>query len=547
MIHKKVSVDTSTVDRDYKSFIVDPVDISFGKLCILANTKLVIQYGHNYGLVGKNGIGKTSLLDAIAHKTINVPPRLDLIYVKQAEPETDMSVFETLLSTNKEIYNRHKRVTELEQQINEVDVSVDMIDEYNTLSELLGSDYIKSKISAQKILLGLGFTKEQQLQPVSIFSGGWRMRISLAKALFMIPTLLILDEPTNHLDLHANLWLTNYLKSYKKTILVVSHDKYFIDEVCTTIININNHQLCYYKGNYEQFQKQLTLDLGKHQKDWNLYQKRLQEMKRSHKSPADIEAFVLKQKLSKPEKEYTVKLKFLQPNLIRGHFFSMENINFSYENQPLTPTLTNQSLTLTNLSLSLGPSDRIAIVGKNGIGKTTLLKLITSELKYLSGEINKSGNLRIGYYNQHFDQTMPIDIDPVEYLHSLNAELDLTSIHKYLSMFGLEPNHHNRKINLLSGGQKSRVKFASFGVMMPHLLVLDEPTNHLDIVTIESLINALNDFEGAIVIVTHNFDIISRIHAKLYIMDENGLHQYMDTYENYVQDILNNIDEDTVD
>ncbi|XWV24844.1 ATP binding cassette sub family F [Tupanvirus deep ocean] len=525
---QKEKSNTNT-NQDYKNFVIDPIDIAFGKLIILQNTRLVIQYGEHYGLVGKNGIGKTSLLNAIANKQLAIPDKLDIIYVKQEEPESDANVLETLLSSNEKLYVMNKRYNELEVIISEnPEVNDEILDEYETIGRQIGSDYEKSKALAQKILYGLGFDHENQSRKVSEFSGGWRMRISLAKALYMTPTLLILDEPTNHLDLHANIWLTEYLKSYPKTVLLVSHDKYFIDEVCTTIIHINNKKLNYYRGNYDQFQKQCTQEEEKIKKDWLQFEKKIIAMRKAKKTPHEIEDFVKKAGVVKPDKNYIVKINFLQPSQIRTGYVSLENISFGYAN--------GQNI-FNNLNFTIGEGSRMAIVGKNGVGKSTFLKLIVGDLQPSCGEISKSPILKIGYYNQHFEESMPFDFDGVQYLMSLNNEIDLTLAHKYLSLFGLEPSYHSIKIGLLSGGQKARVKFASFGVTKPHLLVLDEPSNHLDIVAIESLINALNNFEGAIILVTHNFDIITRLNSELWVVENGKIDKYKYDYEEYIQKV----------
>ena len=527
---------------DNKNFVVDPVNISFGKLVILQDTKLVVNYGEHYGLVGKNGIGKTSLLNAIENKSLKVPDDLDIIYVKQEEPETKMSVIETLLMSNSELYLKNKKMLELEKMIDDDSNETNMLmDEYEVLCQEIGSEYIKSQIRTKKILLGLGFDLEQQEKSVSDFSGGWRMRISLAKALFMTPTMLILDEPTNHLDLHANIWLTEYLKSYPKTIILVSHDKYLIDEVCTIIIDINNKKLDYYNGNYDKFQKQLEIKKAKIKKDYLLFEKKLTAMRRAQKSKTEIDVFIRKTNIAKPEKNYLVKINFLQPNIIKESYLIMENVGFGYpECEPV----------LLNINLIIEAKTRMAIVGKNGVGKSTLLKMITGDIMPDQGQIIRSPILKIGYYNQHFEQSLPMDLKAVDYLISLNTSIDKTLAHKYLSMFGLEPIHHSTKISELSGGQKARVKFASFGVIKPHLLLLDEPTNHLDIVTIDSLILALNNFEGAIILVTHNFDMITSLNADLWVIHRDilplniKLFKYPKDYGHYIQEIYNECDVD---
>ena len=518
---------STNLNTDYKNFTIDPVDIAFGKLVILENTKLKIAYGEHYGLVGKNGIGKTSLLNAINNRTINIPEKLDMIYVKQEEPESNNTLLDTLLSANEKIYILSKKLAELEELVSHIDVTQELIDQYYIVSKEIGSEHLRAKANAQKILNGLGFGDNDQYRNVSEFSGGWRMRIALAKALFMTPTLLILDEPTNHLDLHANIWLTEYLRTYPKTIIVISHDKYFIDEVCTVIVNIYNKKLKYYRGNYEQFQSQLQLEKDKIQKDWLQFQRKIEAMKKNKKTQTEINDFVRSVDIIKPEKEFAIKINFMEPSLIKGTFISLNNIMFGYE-KPI----------YYNMTFDISATSRIAIVGKNGIGKSTLLKLINGDIVPSSGEVYKASNLRIGYYNQHFEESMPYTIDGIKYLNDLNSEIDITTARKYLSMFGLEPQYHKTNLGLLSGGQKARVKFSSFGVSKPHLLMLDEPTNHLDIVAIESLINALNNFNGAILLVTHNFDLITRLNAELWVVDNGSLYKYQGDYKQYIEELL---------
>lgn len=531
----KIDVNSEpTTQTDYKSFVIDSIDVAFGKLVLLENTKLTIQYGEHYGLIGKNGIGKTALLNAIAQKTIPIPERLDIIYVRQEQEEScnsDTSILEILMSSNERLYELNKRYIELETQLQmDQDLELEIVDEFETLNNMIGSEQIKSKVLAQKILLGMGFSKEDQTKGVSYFSGGWRMRISLAKALFMTPTLLILDEPTNHLDLHANLWLTEYLKTYPKTVLVVSHDRYFIDEVCTVMIHINNKRLNYYRGNYDQFQRQLTLEKEKHIKDWTKYEKRIISMRREKKSPAEITEYISTSKISRPEKDYTVKINFIEPTLISDNYITIEDLSFNYPDGPPI---------LSDINLNIHANTRIAIVGPNGAGKSTFLKLLVKDLIPSTGQIITCPVLRIGYYSQHFIEQMPFDLNGVEYLASLNKDIDLTMTHKYLHLFGLESDMHKIKIGQLSGGQKARVKLASFGVTKPHLLILDEPTNHLDIVAIESLVNALNNFSGAIILVTHNYDVITRLNCELLVVNNGLMKKYNNTYQKYVNEIYN--------
>src|ERR1700733_6585057 len=342
---------------DYKNFTIENITIEFGKLKILDDTTLIIQYGEHYGLVGKNGIGKTSLLNAIYNRQINIPEKTDMIYVKQEEPESELSVIDIILSSNEEI----------QYIIDNGDMNDNIFEEYEKINHDIGNDFDRSKVDAQKILNGLGFDKNDQIKKISEFSGGWRMRISLAKALFMTPTLLILDEPNNHLDLHAIIWLTNYLKKYPKTILLVSHDRYLIDETCTVIMHINNKKINYSRGNYDQFEKNIKIEKEKYMKDWEVFEKKILAMKKAKKDQFSINEFIKKSAIMRPEKEYKVTIKFLESSIIKGSFIMMENISFNYD---------NKSKILRDLNLEINPGVRMSIVGKNGIGKSTLLKLI---------------------------------------------------------------------------------------------------------------------------------------------------------------------------
>lgn len=515
-------------ELDYKNFVIDSLDISFGKVTLLKNTKLIIQYGQHYGIIGKNGIGKTTLLNWIYERKLPIPMELDMIYVKQEETEFENTVMDTILSSNITLYNQNKRLIELEELLIDSNVTKEIFNEYEELSKLVGQEFCQAKAFAKKILAGLGFTLEQMDYQVSQFSGGWKMRVTLAKAIFMTPTLLILDEPTNHLDLHANIWLTEYLKTYPKTILLVSHDKFFIDEVCTNIIHIDKQKLKYYDGNYDKFQKQVSQCRIKHEKDWKLFQKKIETMRKTNKSKSEIDIFIKKNNVIKPEKEYQVKISFLQPSIIKGNLLTLENVSCGY---------TNNILQGININISMG--SRIAIVGRNGVGKSTLVKLIADKIKQTCGYIYKSSQLKIGYYDQHFEQSLPFDINGIQYLMSLNQDLDLTNSHKYLSLFGLDAINHNTLIGQLSGGQKARVKLASFGIIKPQLLLLDEPTNHLDIVAINSLIHALKHFEGGLILITHNFDLIQELDCQLWVVDNGEIFQYNGTHQDYIQEVYN--------
>lgn len=530
----------SNNSKDYRNIVVDPLNISFGKLNILNDTKFTLQYSEHYGLIGRNGSGKTSLLNYLDNYLQKTFENINVIYVKQEEPESNDHVLEILLESNQKLYEMQSRLIDLETLLElDTDDAPDdqIVNEYDDLNKKIGSEYLKSKAFAQKILFGLGFTNELQNQPVSYFSGGWRMKISLAKALFITPDFLILDEPTNHLDLESIIWLSGYLKKYPNTLIIVAHDRYLIDEICTFIIHIDHQQLNYYQGNYDQFLKQYQIKQEQNKKKYLLQQKLINKLKQQkNKSKLDIikiEKLIKSNELIKPEREYQVKINFLEPDVLKGTFMSLENVSFGYQ---------SDHLIYQKLNLTITTTTRMALVGRNGTGKSTLLKLINGDLTQIEGEIFKHPALRIGYYHQHFENTLPKNISSVNYLMLLNPKLDLTLAHQYLSTFGLEPAHHKTNIGFLSGGQKARVKIASLGIMKPHLLILDEPSNHLDIVTIDSLIYALNHYQGAIILITHNFELITELNLELWTIQNQQLIKFPGDYDNYLEKIHQELD-----
>ncbi len=495
---------------------INPLNLTIGKLSLLIDTSLSLQFGKHYALIGRNGSGKTTLLNYI-----NELSPCDVIYVKQEESNFLGSVLDYLILSNIKLVNEYQRYNELEQLISEnPDILIDHGDEYSSLSNVKAL-YMKELHRANKILIGLGFIDTNKL--VQEYSGGWRMRLSLAKALFLTPSLLLLDEPSNHLDLSANIWLSEYLKNYPKTILLVSHDKYLIDETCETIISIENNKLTSHHGNYDKFLDQCQLIYNKSLKDWNLYQKQISVLRKQGKAIDKVRV------IEKPKKPYQVKMNFLQPSKINKSLcFTVENVSFGYA-----------EMILENISWNIEYGSRIAIVGNNGVGKSTLFKLLVSDIIPTNGTIIRDDRLKIGYYGQHFQDTLPLDRNPLQYLMDLNSELSPQDAHKYLGMFGLESCHHSTIIELLSGGQKARVKLASFGVIRPHVLLLDEPSNHLDIITVESLITALNNFEGTVILITHNFDFLVRLNCELWVIDNKKLFPYNGSYDNYAQEIYN--------
>ncbi|OAO12865.1 ATP-binding cassette sub-family F member 1 [Blastocystis sp. ATCC 50177/Nand II] len=528
---------------------------------LFENADLKIIYGRRYGLLGPNGQGKSTLLKMIACRELAIPPNLDILYVEQEAEADDSTAVEAVLKADTKRTELLKREKELqaildseENDHNENQEAI--VAEYNeVLSEMRILGVHKAEPRVRRILAGLGFTPAMQEQPTTSFSGGWRMRISLARALFMQPDLLLLDEPTNHLDLNAVIWLDNYLQSWKKTLLVVSHDQEFLSSVCQFIIHLENKKLAYYKGDYNTFKKMEQQKRVEQLRAYEKQQKQLKQLKIAGKSrnAAEDEA---KQKrardvkkqgrnmnneevneeastLIERPKEYVVKFTFPKCLDLAPPIISVENVTFGYS---------PDHILLRNVDFGIHMSSRISIVGPNGIGKSTLVKLIEGELTPLEGEVRRNQRLRIGKYSQHFVDKLPMDVSAVEYLQHLYPAVQYQDLRNLLGRYGLEGHAHTIPIKNLSGGQKARVTFAEISLSQPHVLMFDEPTNHLDIESIDALGEAINEFEGGVLVVSHDARLLMMTNCEMWLMDNQTVKPIEGGYEAYRDSLLEQMD-----
>merc|ERR1712166_246862 len=508
--------------------------------------------------VGANGRGKSTLLKMIASRDLLLPPRIDFLYVEQEVVADNTPAVEAVLRADKTRWNLIEEEKTLMAKVDGGDESEETIDRLGVVVEELtnmGADSMEAK--AHGILSGLGFTTEMQTKPTKMSSGGWRMRISLARALFVEPTWVMLDEPTNHLDLNAVIWLDDYLQTWKKTLFVVSHDQDFLNSVCQEVLHIEDLKLIAYKGNYDSFKKVEKDRLKQQLKAYEKQEKRIRDLKRQGQSKTKATETMKKaskreagarsskkknqaiaagtearevQELIKRPKEYTVKLEFSEVPQLSRPVMDVTNVHFRYS--PKHPVIFDK------IDFGIDMDSRICIVGPNGAGKATLLKLLTGEIKATKGDVKRNPRLRMGIYNQHFVDRLPMGKTPIEHLRDRFADLDYQSCRNRLGRYGLEGHAHEVVMRDLSGGQKARVVLVELSLQMPHILLLDEPTNNLDIETIDALCDAINEFNGGIVIVTHDQRLIDECKCTLWVVEKEGVTEWKEGFDDYKETIL---------
>ncbi|XP_014281650.1 ATP-binding cassette sub-family F member 1 [Halyomorpha halys] len=518
---------------------------------LFVNANLLIAHGRRYGLVGPNGHGKTTLLRHIATRAFDIPPGIDILYCEQEVVSDDTPAVEAVLKADTKRTELMKLAKELE---NKVDFeSQERLKEVYEELKIIGADSAEPR--ARRILAGLGFSKSMQDRATKNFSGGWRMRVSLARALFVEPTLLLLDEPTNHLDLNAVIWLDNYLQGWKKTLLIVSHDQSFLDNVCNEIIHLDTLKLYYYKGNYSMFKKMYVQKRKEMIKEYEKQEKRLKELKSHGQSKKQAEkkqkeALTRKQeknktKLQKREedngpiellqkpKDYIVKFSFPDPPPLQPPILGLHNVDFGYP---------DQNLLFRQVDFGIDLSSRVAIVGPNGVGKSTFLKLLTSDLAPHRGEVKKNHRLHIGRFDQHSGEHLTAEETPAEYLMRL-FNLPYETARKVLGTFGLSSHAHIIKMKDLSGGQKARVALAELCQTAPDVLILDEPTNNLDIESIDALAEAIVEFKGGVIIVSHDERLIRETECNLWVIEDQTINEVDGDFDDYRKELLESLGE----
>lgn len=531
--------------RDVK---LENFSITFFGCELLQDSVLELNCGRRYGLLGLNGCGKSSLLSVLGNREVPIPDHIDIFHLTREIPASTKTALECVMEVDEERIKLEKLAEEL-ATCEDDESQEELLDVYERLDEM-AADQAEAK--ASRLLFGLGFTKEMQQKMAKDFSGGWRMRIALARALFVKPHLLLLDEPTNHLDLDACVWLEEELKTYKRILVIISHSQDFLNGVCTNIIHMTKKRLKYYTGNYEAFVKTRMELLENQMKQYNWEQDQIAHMKnyiarfghgsaklaRQAQSKEKTLAKMVAQGLTEKAVDDKV-LNFCFPSCgtIPPPVIMVQNVNFRYNDN--TPYI------YKNLEFGIDLDTRLALVGPNGAGKSTLLKLLYGDLHPTSGMIRKNSHLRIARYHQHLHELLDMDVSPLDYmLKSFPDVKEREEMRKIIGRYGLTGRQQVCPIRQLSDGQRCRVVFAYLAWQTPHLLLMDEPTNHLDMETIDALADAINDFDGGMVLVSHDFRLINQVAEEIWICEKGTVTKWKGNILDYKEHLKKRINKE---
>lgn len=497
---------------------------------LIHDTDLTFNDKHRYGVIGLNGSGKSAMLCAIAHRLVPIPKNLSIYFVDREADATDCTAFDTVMQ---DLASEVEKLEEEYEQLCVDDPEGERIEIVSNRLDELDPDTADARVG--KILHGLGFDAELQRTKCKDLSGGWRMRVSLARALFVSPDLLILDDPTSHLDLTAVVWLEHYLSEYPHTLLMTSHSQDFLNEVCTNIILLRKNKLKYYRGNYDTFVKARAEDEENQAKQYKWEQNQVKEIKQfiakyGHGTSKMVKQAQSREKVLKKmidagltepvEADRIPAIRFHDCDPIPPPVIALNDVSFGYGatdgNDDVAKTQRMQKMLYKNVNFGIDLDSRIAIVGPNGIGKSTLIKLIMGQLTPTHGEIKRNSHLRFGWYNQHLSEKLPLEATPLEYMLQEYPEYNPDEIRKVVGRYGISGSLQTRKIGSLSDGEKARLVLAWVAEKHPHILMLDEPTNALDIETIDALANAINEFPGGLVLISHDFRLINQVAKEIW-------------------------------
>ncbi len=487
------------------------------------------------GLIGRNGAGKSTLVRVIANMleadsgVVTMPRGSRLGYIAQEAPGGEASPFETVLAADVE---RAALMVESEE-----------CHDAHRLAEiherLIAIEAHSAPSRAARILVGLGFDEEAQAQPLESFSGGWRMRVALAALLFSQPDLLLLDEPSNHLDLEAVLWLEDFLKSYPATILLVSHERDFLNNVADHILHLTGGKLTLYPGGYDAFERmraERQAQIASAKAKQQAQREHLQEYiaKNSARASTAKQAQSRQKALAKLQPiaelidDPSLSFDFPSPDELRPPLITLDMASVGYGDTPV----------LSRLNLRIDPDERIALLGRNGNGKTTLARLLAAQLKPMDGAMNASGRMRVGYFTQYQVEELERSETPLQHMQQLMPGATPAAVRAQLGRFGFSGPKAMTEVGKLSGGERARLALALITRDAPHMLILDEPTNHLDVDAREALIQALNGYSGAVLIISHDRHMLEMTADRLVLVDGGMAKDFDGSIDDYIAFVL---------
>jgi ATP-binding cassette, subfamily F, member 3 len=515
---------------------MNAITVRLGGRLILDRATAALPPGSRVGLVGRNGAGKSTLMRVVAgllepdEGAAELPRAARLGYIAQETPAGPATPFETVLAADTEraallhdaeTTQDHHRLAEIHERLNAIGAHA-------------------APARAARILVGLGFDEDAQQRPLDSFSGGWRMRVALAALLFSQPDLLLLDEPSNHLDLEATLWLENFLRSYRATMLIVSHERDLLNNVVDHILHLQDGKTTLYAGGYDAFERQKAerqaqqgalraKQLAEREKLQAFVDRWRAKASKAKQAQSRVKALARMQPIAEAATDPSLSFDFPSPAELKPPLVTLDMAAVGYA--PGKPVL-------QRLNLRLDPDDRIALLGRNGNGKTTLARLLAAQLPPMEGGMTASGKLRVGYFTQYQVEELDREDTPLEHMSRLMPKATPSAVRAQLGRFGFSGDKATMQVKKMSGGERARLALALITRDAPHMLILDEPTNHLDVDAREALVQALNDYSGAVVVVSHDRHMLELTADRLVLVDGGTAVEYAGSLDDYTDLIL---------
>lgn len=517
----------------------EDITLRRGKKVLFKDFTLTIHTKDKIGITGANGTGKSSLFALILGKLeedkgqYRTKSNIQLSHVAQETPAVDMAAVDYVMLGDEEL-------TSLEKQILDAEAAQDGI-KISALHERMNAiGGYQARARAGQLMSGLGFKTEQESSPVTSFSGGWRMRLNLAQALMCRSDVLLLDEPTNHLDLEAVLWLEKWLKNYQGALLLISHDREFLDQAVTSIAHLEQEKINLYSGNYSAFEIRRVEQLALQQSSYEKQQREVEHMNsfitrfkakatKAKQAQSRIKALERMQLIAPAHVDSPFQFEFGSTGFMPNPLIQLQKVQFAYDEHNI----------LNSTSISLLPNDRIGLLGPNGAGKSTLIKLLAGENQPSKGQCIESKGLRIGYFAQHQLEQLDANASPVQHLFEINPELSEKEARLFLGGFAFHGDMALEPITSFSGGEKARLVLAILVYQRPNLLLMDEPTNHLDLDMRLALTVALQSFEGALVLVSHDRHLLRTVCDDLWLVADGKVEPFtgdLDEYATWLND-----------